>query len=217
MSAVFLLIAILACGHINTSTATFCTKALDVSFVLDGSSSVCPNWLSIIGFVHNLASRFIIGRDYTQVGLVTFGDAPKVEFYLNKHEYAIPLLLDIDDTKCPGGELNQPGLAATMAQVFSSAYGARDAAGNKSILITDGAPAISLAGAEAASTALQNDGVDVYVICLPGCSEEFAQRLSSPPKQRGKTYFIAPTYLTLIDIFFSLEVFKQVCSSGDGK
>jgi hypothetical protein len=216
MSSVLLLIALLACGQIDPSTAT-CTEVLDVCFVVDGSSSncetglTCLNWGAILGFVHNMAGGFVVGPDDTQIALVTFGSDTKVEFNFTRHASSNiqEVQSDIDDTAFPGGELNRPGLVGTLVtQIFNPARGDRSNARNKAVLVTNGAPSISLDDAEAASTALQNDGVDVFVICLPGCSEEFAQRLSSPPKQKGKTYFLVDYLgLNLIDLL----VLKEVC------
>jgi len=221
MSTVLLLIALLACGQIDPSTA-ICTEALDVCFVVDGSASncesdlTCLNWGLILKFVHDVVGGFVIGPDYTEIALVTFGSEAKVEFNFTKHSSSniLQLWADIDDTEFPGGILDTPGLVATIiSQIFNQAAGDRSNAGNKAILVTNGAPYISLNDAEAASTALQNKGVDVYVVCIhPGCSEEFAQRLSSPPKEEGKTYFLA-THATLT--LHVLEVLKQVCGSGD--
>lgn len=84
----------------------------------------------------------------------------------------------------PGGELNTSVLVKVIvAPVFTAAAGDRPDVRNVTVLITDGAPFINPEDAAAASTILQHNGIEVFVVCITtGCSEDFAKSLASPKK-----------------------------------
>ena len=79
-----------------TPAPTTCASAkLDIIFAVDGSGSICDNdptflnnrcnnWDLMITFIENIVNFLGIGRDASQVGLVTFANEAIVQFGLNE-------------------------------------------------------------------------------------------------------------------------------------
>lgn len=68
-----------------------CAEKIDLVFVMDASASICgktvstcKNWEYGVKFVVDLASRFLIGPDATQVALLVFSTTTRVKFNLNR-------------------------------------------------------------------------------------------------------------------------------------
>lgn len=81
--------------------------------------------------------------------------------------------------------MNTSGLVKVIvAEVFNTSAGDRPDVRNAAVLITDGSPFINPKDAAAASTILQQMGIQVFVVCITtGCSEAYAKSLASPPKK----------------------------------
>lgn len=63
-----------------------CTLAADIVFVLDSSGSVGrPNFNIMLSFVNSLVSKFKIGPQAIQVGLLCYNSRIYLEFGLNKY------------------------------------------------------------------------------------------------------------------------------------
>lgn len=87
-------------GVLVTSTfvSTVCDGAVDVIFIMDSSGSIRQtNFRLMIDFVTNVVSSLDIdngasSRSGSRVGLITYGDVEKPEFYLNDYNSKSELL-----------------------------------------------------------------------------------------------------------------------------
>lgn len=68
-----------------------CVEKMDLAFVVDASASICgktvttcKNWEYNVKFVTDIASRFQIGPNATQVALLLFSTTTRVKFHLNR-------------------------------------------------------------------------------------------------------------------------------------
>ena len=55
-------------------------------FALDASGSIwAPDFRRQISFVKDLVGAFKVSPDMTRIGVLTFGDVPKKQFYLDRY------------------------------------------------------------------------------------------------------------------------------------
>lgn len=79
-----------------------CEEKIDLAFVVDGSASICgksvttcKNWDNNVKFVIDVASRFLIGPDATQVALVTFSTTARQIFNFNRRVDALTVFINV--------------------------------------------------------------------------------------------------------------------------
>lgn len=116
------------------------TAVNDLVFIVDGSWSVgyvdfdtAKNWLI------NITSSFDIGPAYTQVAVVQYSDAPRLEFPLGQHRTNQQLISALKSMKYLGGN-TQTGRAIQFAteNVFPSSQRPNLTKNRIAIVVTDG-------------------------------------------------------------------------------
>lgn len=81
-----------------------CTSKSDIIFVMDSSGSVGSyNFEKMKRFVHNIVSKFKIGKDNMRVSIVKYQSRPYLEFNLDKYTSKKPLLDNILRIRYRGG------------------------------------------------------------------------------------------------------------------
>jgi hypothetical protein len=184
---------------------TVCAAKLDIVFVIDGSSSVCNGspqpckaWTDGLQLIYNIVDKWTIGENDFKVGLVKFGTDATVEWDLSGHSNKNTLLEAILKVVFPGGELGAVGLVKTAVDGAFS-VGDRLLVANAVVIISNGAPIITVEVATAASLTLQTAGKPIYAVCVQdgGCTADLAKALAANPKELDKEYFLANTYADL--------------------
>ncbi|XP_072902888.1 collagen alpha-3(VI) chain-like isoform X1 [Hemitrygon akajei] len=111
----------------------------DIIFLIDGSSVVGnANFLEITKFISNIVSKFVIGPDSVQVGLVQYSVDARTEFYLNTHSRKSDLQAAIKRLRMKGGSEVNTGKALdyVFKNHFTRATGSRKEDGVPQLLVT---------------------------------------------------------------------------------
>ncbi|KAK6175185.1 hypothetical protein SNE40_013700 [Patella caerulea] len=115
-------------------------KNSDIIFVLDKSSSIDNrNFSTQLTFVNDVISLFDIGPSKTQIGVLTFSDVPKVEFYLKTFQDKKSIMNAVSNIEYTGGNTyTNLALEVVREQMLSQQFGARPGLAKIVIVITDG-------------------------------------------------------------------------------
>lgn len=216
MSAFLVLVAILAAQHIETGEA--CTDKMDLLFIMDGSETICDGpascskWESNLQLAKDIVGRLSITPSETKVAVVTFSNEVYAEWNLNAYREKGALVSAIGSILYPGGEFNNPPSSEKInTEIFSKFNGDRPNVLNLGVVITDGVPGITTEQAVNQSTSIQQNSVAMFVVCsAPGCNEDWAKAVASPPTKPGlKTYFLVNDYSELGSI--KEELYQNIC------
>jgi len=182
-------------------------------FVLDHSGSITDNnpkngswdnWVLMKDFVKSIISSRKISADGTRVAVVTFGNSAQVVFPLNKFTDAasatnavssIPLAKENTDLYL--------GLNVARTQVLNAA---RPNVPKIIIVLTDGVATREVEKTIPEANACHQDGIKVFTIGITNIIDENQLKMvSSPPQQKGVTYWTLPDYTTLSSIINNVE------------
>ncbi|OWF38639.1 Collagen alpha-6(VI) chain [Mizuhopecten yessoensis] len=122
-------------------TALGCkTSQADVVFILDSSGSEGQNnFQKELQFVSNFVNNVQIGPQNIQVGLVTFSDIVKNEFYLNSFNNKLDIMTKLQNVSYRGSTTyTELGLQYARQFQFTSRHGARPNATKIAVVLTDG-------------------------------------------------------------------------------
>ena len=123
-----------------------CTEVVDLVFILDDSGSIADdsligvdNWAAMLQFVADVVAGFIIGRENTRVGLITFDNIARNHFYLQTYERKEDLVATILSTPYVGKSSNTAaGIRLSISDQFISSRGDRPGIPNMVVVVTDG-------------------------------------------------------------------------------
>uniref|UniRef100_A0A8C5QE72 Collagen alpha-1(XXI) chain n=1 Tax=Leptobrachium leishanense TaxID=445787 RepID=A0A8C5QE72_9ANUR len=116
------------------------TAVNDLVFIVDGSWSVgYTDFDTAKSWLINITSSFDIGPAYTQVAVVQYSDAPRLEFPLGQHRTNQQLITALKSMKYLGGN-TQTGRAIKFAteNVFPTSQRTNVAKNRIAIVVTDG-------------------------------------------------------------------------------
>ena len=115
-------------------------EELDLVFVVDSSNSLSlDDFTRAKYFMESVVNAFNISYDKTQVGVITYANSARTEFYLNQHGTKSSLTTAIDNIPFKTGTTNTAGgINKAVTEVFSVAHGGRPHAAKVMIVITDG-------------------------------------------------------------------------------
>ncbi|XP_046704433.1 collagen alpha-1(XXI) chain isoform X1 [Silurus meridionalis] len=116
------------------------TAANDLVYIVDGSWSVGYKDFDIAKrWLVNITSGFDVGPHYTQVAVVQYSDAPRLEIPLGTHEGAKELIAAIQAIRYLGGN-TQTGRAIKFAvdHVFASSQRSDTSRNRIAVVVTDG-------------------------------------------------------------------------------
>ncbi|KAJ6669941.1 hypothetical protein lerEdw1_000490 [Lerista edwardsae] len=116
-----------------------CSSAIDVVVVCDESNSIYP-WHNVTAFLKKFAQGLDIGPTKTQVGLIQYGNDPRVVFNLNTYQNKEDVVKAMSRTYQNGGiETNTfKAIDFTRLEAFSKKVGGRPAASKVMVVVTDG-------------------------------------------------------------------------------
>uniref|UniRef100_A0A2K5RJM9 von Willebrand factor A domain-containing protein 2 n=1 Tax=Cebus imitator TaxID=2715852 RepID=A0A2K5RJM9_CEBIM len=155
------------------------TRALDLVFMLDTSTSVGPeNFAQMQSFVRSCALEFEVNPDVTQVGLVVYGSQVQTAFGLDTKPTRAAVLRAISQAPYLGG-VGSAGTALLHIydKVMTVQRGARPGVPKAVVVLTGGR------GAEDAAVPaqkLRNNGISVLVVGVGPVLSEGLRRLAGP-------------------------------------
>ncbi|XP_033748047.1 cartilage matrix protein-like [Pecten maximus] len=116
-------------------------QVADVAFILDSSADIGQsNFDELIDFIDKVVSNFDIGSDNTRVGLITFADAPKIEFNLDSYTKPAEVEQGLSNVRFTSGQRNTDLAIQMMTnQIFSDSLERKDVP-RIGIVITGGYP-----------------------------------------------------------------------------
>ncbi|XP_006865823.1 PREDICTED: integrin alpha-2 [Chrysochloris asiatica] len=116
-----------------------CPSLIDVVVVCDESNSIYP-WEAVKNFLEKFVQGLDIGPTKTQVGLIQYGNDPRVVFNLNTYKTKAELTEAASRTYQRGGDLTNTFKAIQYARDFaySSTAGGRPSATKVMVVVTDG-------------------------------------------------------------------------------
>ena len=105
--------------------------AVDIAFVVDSSDNVTPDaWRNFLNFIKRTVDRFHVTPRSANVGMITYGRHPKVEFKFNSlpddklNNYEVKRLVD-DATLQRGLPRTDLALKKAYTSLFSEESGMR--------------------------------------------------------------------------------------------
>jgi len=105
-----------------------CPKAADVLFVVDKTYNMNYNYFQsyLIGVLDTIVEGLFIDEGRTRVAVITFSDAPTIEFYFGNFSKTLDVLNAINKISYGGYEADLAGaLELARTQIFVAANGAR--------------------------------------------------------------------------------------------
>ncbi|XP_077203207.1 integrin alpha-2 [Paroedura picta] len=116
-----------------------CSSAIDLVVVCDESNSIYP-WNAVSAFLTKFVQGLDIGPTKTQVGLIQYGNDPRVVFRLNSYKNKEEVVRAMSQTSQKGGEYTNTFKAIDFARrsAFSSDAGGRPTASKVMVVVTDG-------------------------------------------------------------------------------
>uniref|UniRef100_A0ABM5FTY2 Integrin alpha-2 isoform X1 n=1 Tax=Pogona vitticeps TaxID=103695 RepID=A0ABM5FTY2_9SAUR len=116
-----------------------CSSAIDVVVVCDESNSIYP-WDAVKAFLEKFAQSLDIGPTKTQVGLIQYGNDPRVVFNLNTYHNKEDVVEAMTQTDQKGGDYTNTFKAIEYARryAFSRESGGRPRASKVMVVVTDG-------------------------------------------------------------------------------
>ncbi|KAH0627930.1 hypothetical protein JD844_008514, partial [Phrynosoma platyrhinos] len=116
-----------------------CSSAVDVVVVCDESNSIYP-WDAVQAFLEKFVRSLDIGPTKTQVGLIQYGNSPRVIFNLNTYPNKEDVVQAMLRTSQKGGEYTNTFAAIDYARrfAFSKESGGRPSASKVMVVVTDG-------------------------------------------------------------------------------
>ncbi|XP_006889660.1 PREDICTED: integrin alpha-2 [Elephantulus edwardii] len=116
-----------------------CPSLIDVVVVCDESNSIYP-WVAVKNFLEKFVQGLDIGPKKTQVGLIQYGNSPRVVFNLNTYKTKAEMIEATSKTFQNGGDLTNTFKAIQYARevAFKAAAGGRPGATKVMVVVTDG-------------------------------------------------------------------------------
>ncbi|KAM9294066.1 integrin alpha-10 [Gastrophryne carolinensis] len=120
-------------------TAQRCSTYLDIVIVLDGSNSIYP-WYEVQNFLSNILSKFFIGPDQIQVGVLQYGEIARHEWSLKDYATSREVIDAAKNISRQEGRETRTAFAIHKAcsEAFSPERGGREDATRLLIVVTDG-------------------------------------------------------------------------------
>ncbi|KAM4690303.1 integrin alpha-10 [Rhinophrynus dorsalis] len=116
-----------------------CSTYLDIVILLDGSNSIYP-WYEVQNFLRNILSKFFIGPDQIQVGVLQYGEVAVHEWSLKDYSTSKEVMKAAKNISRQEGRETRTAFAIHKAcsEAFSPERGGRGGASKLLIVVTDG-------------------------------------------------------------------------------
>merc|ERR1712226_1509297 len=170
-------------------------KAVDVIFVLDGSSSVGPkNFTVAQNFINGIADKFNVSPDGVKIGLLQYSTAPRIEFNLNDHKTKESVKQAVKNIDWILGDTHT---ALALRETHNSMIAPALRAGDRTrfiIVITDGDPQ-DFKQVPAAVKQLTSKGVQIFAVGVGDATRSELNKLAfTGTHSNTKDVFYADDY-----------------------
>lgn len=196
----------------------------DIVFILDSSGSICDNeiqwnnatrcnnWNLILTFAANIIDSLAEPGSSIRVGVVTFADKGRNEFFLRNYTSMMQVKAAIMSIAYVGGNTNTSGGIWKMhSEQFLEINGDRAGVQNIAFIITDGKSTFDKELTEPAATAAQGDGIIMYSIGVTAAVDVTElEYLSSPPRREDENFFLQ-TDFNMLDTVMQKLVIRGTC------
>ncbi|KAM9601183.1 vitrin isoform 4-T4 [Trichechus inunguis] len=191
---------------------------VDLSFVIDGSSSIGKRRFRIQKqFLVDIAQALDIGPAGPLMGVVQYGDNPATQFNLKTHMNSRDVKAAIEKMT-PRGGLSNVGRALSFVtkNFFSKASGNRGGAPNVAVVMVDGWPTDKV---EEASRLARESGINIFFITIESAIEKEKQYVTEPNFANKAVCRTNGFYSLNVQSWFSLHktlqpLVKRVCDSN---
>ncbi|KAI0230324.1 Collagen alpha-6(VI) chain [Lamellibrachia satsuma] len=144
----------------------YCTKSLDLVFVMDLSGSVENEYEMSVQFAQRVVYGLNMRYDRTRVAVVTFSTTVGDQFYLNSYT-SKDAIINAMNFHHKGGRTNtQEALNVMRTTHFTPSHGQRTGVRNVAVLISDGNSNINADNTVPEADRARSQGIDVYSVGL---------------------------------------------------
>jgi len=171
-------------------------KAVDVIFVLDGSSSVGPkNFTVAQNFINGIVDKFNVSPEGVKIGLLQYSTRPRIEFNLNDHKTKKGVKSAVKNIDWILGDTHTAlALRETHNSMVAPAYSSQKNRSRFVIVITDGDPQ-DFKQVPAAVNQLTSKGVKIFAIGVGKATVTELKKLAfTGEKSNTKDVFYADNY-----------------------
>jgi len=171
-------------------------KAVDVIFVLDGSSSVGPkNFTVAQNFINGIVDKFNVSPEGVKIGLLQYSTSPRIEFNLNDHKTKKAVKAAVKNIDWILGDTHTAlALRETHNSMVAPAYSAQKNRSRFVIVITDGYPQ-DFKQVPAAVNQLTSKGVKIFAIGVGKATRSELNKLAFTGEHSNtKDVFYADNY-----------------------
>ena len=191
---------------------------MDLAFVIDASGSIQlesekgtsrnTNWDLIISFMLDIIDEFNVGAGQTRIGIITFSTNANIRMPFNAFYDKRDIRGEIEKNKrrwYVGGWTNMyDGLRMMNDKLFHKDAGDRESIPNVVIFLSDGKSSHhenrAFRDPIPEARRAEERGTRIYVLGVTeSVFEDELKEISTPPKQLGLTYWLSPTFESLMD------------------
>lgn len=197
----------------------------DIVFVVDNSGSIADtdqgsvsNWQLMLNFIIGIVQEIEISPTRNRVGMVTFGNSGKNEFFMNDYENKAALIDAINRTEYLGENTNTSGgLRVMREQQFLQSRGDRSTVENIAIVITDGKSTYDNQSTIPEAMAARADGIQIFAVGVTASIDvEEVMLMSSLPQLVNRNYFLTEDFQDINSVMVAL--IEETCqASGIGE
>jgi len=171
-------------------------KAVDVIFVLDGSSSVGPkNFTVAQNFINGIVDKFNVSPEGVKIGLLQYSTSPRIEFNLDDHKTKKAVKAAVNDIDWILGDTHTAlALRETHNSMVAPAFRKNKKRSRFVIVITDGDPQ-DFKQVPAAVEQLKGKEVKIFAIGVGKATVTELKKLAyTGEKSNTKDVFYADNY-----------------------
>ncbi|KAJ6666310.1 hypothetical protein lerEdw1_000582, partial [Lerista edwardsae] len=189
-SKILILAAILA-QYETLAPQEVCATAetADILFLVDESWSIREsNFQLVKDFIYSVIRAFekaVIGKAGIRLGVVLFGDEPRISIGLMDYLTIEEVLVAVRDLLLKGGNTKTGNALSFLADTMASAGALRADAAKVVILITDGKSSDSV---DTPAVALKDRGVTVFAVGVKNADRNELRKIASEPVEEHVLY-----------------------------
>jgi len=170
-------------------------KAVDIVFVLDGSSSVGPrNFTVAQNFINGIVDKFSVSAGGVKIGLLQYSTSPRIEFNLNDHSTKASVKQAVENVEWILGDTHT---AYALRETYNSIIAPLKSDKSRSrfvIVITDGDPQ-DFKQVPAAVKQLAKSGVKIFAVGVGDATVPELKKLGySGEKSTDTDFYYADDY-----------------------
>merc|ERR1712226_866698 len=205
------------CGKCKPKKEPACAeKAVDVIFVLDGSSSVGPkNFTVAQNFINGIVDKFNVSPEGVKIALLQYSTSPRIEFNLNDHKTKESVKQAVKNIDWILGDTHT---ALALRETHNSMIAPALRAGDRTrfiIVITDGDPQ-DFKQVPAAVKQLTSKGVQIFAVGVGDATRRELNKLAfTGEKSNAKSVYYADNYESAKR--FTSTLVKLICKNSEGK